>query len=115
MILLVSDRSEAVREIETALKERGIGVTLISTGEFDREEIKGKGLVIYHTEDLNEGDVVNITMAKKEGIPLVLVIPYLSEDRLKEVSRLWKGGYLKDCLIKPIKMKDLLKYIPQGH
>lgn len=114
MVLLISDRPDG-SGVETYLREKGVGVRVVSLKDFSQDSLKGKALVIYDTDDLTERDVVNIMMVKKEDIPLVLIIPYLDEKGLKEVSRLWKGGYLKDCLIKPINVEDLLKYIPQGH
>lgn len=114
VILISSNETETSRSIGEFLSKKGIGARFVSRDEFTEGLTEEVSLVIYDTDSLLEKDVVNITLAKKKQIPLVLIIPYLPGKSLDEVSRLWRGGYLRDCLIKPINMDDFLKYIPES-
>ena len=112
MIFITSDKVDAVADTADFLRQSGLDVKVLSLEDFPNELKGGVELVIYDIEKIREMDILNITLAKKKKVPLILIIPYLSDKGLDEVSRLWKGGYLKDCLIKPITMDDLMKYIP---
>lgn len=114
MIFIASNEAETSSTIENFLRLKGHNVKVAKLEDFSKG-LKGNiNLVIYDTNELEERDVVNIALAKKKNIPLVLVIPYLPEESLDEVSRLWRDGYLKGCLLKPINMDDLLKSLPQA-
>jgi len=113
MVVIVTDEPNNGREIEDVFSTKGLDTRILTAERFKEGLQDDIDLIVYDVYRLrNNIDIENIHIAKKRNIAVLLITAYPEEeDERKEISRLWRCGFIKDYLIRPVSREMLLRYI----